>query len=114
MKFTGIHKVIATGICLLAVAIAAFGDVVNPVDVLLPTLVGAGSNAPCVVTVEGSGVAHLHSIPAGVVELNVPVQNGGNYVTVPFSPSYAGPVTIYATMEGSTQVVGTTTVVLPN
>lgn len=114
MKFTGFYKVVATGICLLMVTLVAFGDNANPIDVLLPTLVGAGSNAPCVVTVEGSGVAHLHSVPAGVVELEVPVQNGGNYVTVPFSSSYAGPVTIYATMEGSTQVVGTTTVVLPN
>jgi hypothetical protein len=114
MKVTGFHKIIVSGACLLIVALGALGDNVKPTDVILPTLVTAGATAPCVVTVEGSGVAHLHSIPSGVVELDVTVQNGGNYVSVPFAAGYVGPVTVYATVEGSTQIVGTTTVVLPS
>jgi hypothetical protein len=89
-------------------------DQAGVVDVSVPFVVSAGSTQPCVVTVEGNGVAHIHSIPVGVVNSDVDVKSGVNIVSVPVSSGYIGAVTIYATMNGSNQVVGTTTVVLPN
>ncbi len=113
MKFKNNDKLVATIFCLIIVSIRAFAEGINPVEIFLPALVSAGSTQPCVVTVEGAGTAHLHSIPAGVVDIDVPVQPGTNYVNVAFSASYIGAVTVYATMDGSNQVVGTTTIVLP-
>lgn len=113
MNITIIRKISATVFFTVIAITTAFGDNINPVEILLPALVSAGSMQPCVVTVEGTGVVHIHSIPAGVVESDVPVHPGANYVNVAFSASYIGAVTVYATMDGSSQVVGTTTIVLP-
>lgn len=113
MTFVNFRKIVTTTFLLSVTIISAFGEGIRPTDIFLPALVSAGSTQPCVVTVEGAGTAHLHSIPAGVVDIDVPVQPGTNYVNVAFSASYIGAVTVYATMDGSNQVVGTTTIVLP-
>lgn len=113
MTFIDVKRATTALFILTLTMASAFGDERHPTDILLPEIVSAGSMQPCVVTVEGAGVVHIHSIPAGVVDIDVPVQPGTNYVNVAFSASYIGAVTVYATMDGSNQVVGTTTIVLP-
>ncbi|WP_395146284.1 hypothetical protein [Armatimonas sp.] len=114
MTFVNFRKIVTTTFLLSVTIISAFGEGIRPTDILLPGIVSAGSMQPCVVTVEGAGVVHIHSIPAGVVDMDVPVHPGANYVNVAFSASYVEVVTVYATMDGSSQVVGTTTIVLPH
>ena len=100
-------------VAVFALSVMAFAEGLRPVDIYIPEIVYSGSAQLCVISVEGQGVAHLSSIPQGVVDVNVPVVSGSNLVSIPFSPNFVGPVTVYATMDGNSQIVGTTTLVMP-
>jgi hypothetical protein len=114
MEIKSVYRIVITGLSLFLMSTIAFSDEEHPVDIAIPSIVSAGSSQNCVINVSGSGTAHLYSIPQGVVNVDVAVQNGQNYVSVPFSQNYVGLVTVYATVNNNTQVVGATSVVLPN
>ena len=80
----------------------------------MPTGISGGTYQPCILTVEGQGTAHIQSYPPGVVSADVSVVDGANTISVAVASGYTGPVTVYATLEGSSQVVSTSTLVLPD
>jgi hypothetical protein len=107
----GIRKIGLTCIALVATALIAWGDSVEPVDIFVPEALAAGSTVPCALVIEGTGVAHIQSIPSGVVDINMSVVDGVNNIDLPVAYGYSGPVIIYATMTGSSQAVSTTSTV---
>lgn len=105
------RKISLTCVALIATALIAWGDGNEPVEIFVPEALAAGSTVPCALVIEGTGVAHIQSIPSGVVDINMNVVDGINNVALPVAYGYSGPVIIYATMTGSSQTVSTTSTV---
>jgi hypothetical protein len=106
------RRILAIGAVFCATAGIAFGDHNWPIDIAVPPIMGGGGFETCTLTVEGQGTAHIQSIPPGVVDVEVTVTDGVNYINLPISTSYPGGAIIYATLEGSSQTVSTATIVM--
>lgn len=107
-------KLVLLGTVLLSPLRTAYGDGEYPIEITLPATVEAGTYQLCTLTSPGEGTGYFSSDPPGVVSATFSVSTGSNLLSIPFSFGYSGPVTIYATINGSTQLVGTTTIVVPS
>jgi hypothetical protein len=101
----GIRKISLACVALIATALVAWGDIKEPIEILVPVVMTSGESAEITLNMEGSGTAHIQSIPSGVVDTQVTVSNGLNFVSFSVATGYSGPVVIYATVAGSSQSV---------
>ena len=100
-----IRKIGLTCVVFFATALIAWGDGFEPVEILVPIVITSGESTVITLNIAGSGTTHIQSIPSGVVDTQVTVSNGLNFLSLSVATGYSGPVVIYATVAGSSQSV---------
>ena len=110
---TKLSKLFILGLLLAPISVV-YGDGEHPIEIYLPTTINAGTTQSCTLIVEGAGTAHIYSSPENIVDTTVSVQNGTNYLDIPISEEASGAITVYATVNGSSIVVSTSTTAVVN